>query len=138
MSLESSIIDKTEDFCQKTITQKYICIYEKWLWLFLLFVYTGFSAQIKDVVKWTYQLNKISDSEYEAVLTAKMESGWHIYSKDLPPDSGIPTEMKVTSKDIQTIGGFREAGKKLKSLARLSEPRLYTIPILLNSFRSSN
>ena len=29
MSLESSIIDKTEDFCQKTITQKYICIYEK-------------------------------------------------------------------------------------------------------------
>ena len=104
----------------------------------LLFVYTGFSAQIKDVVKWTYQLNKISDSEYEAVLTAKMESGWHIYSKDLPPDSGIPTEMKVTSKDIQTIGGFREAGKRLKSLARLSEPRLYTIPILLNSFRSSN
>lgn len=111
---------------------------KKWLWLFLLFIYTGFSAQIKDVVKWTYQLNKISDSEYEAVLTAKMESGWHIYSKDLPPDSGIPTEMKVTSKDIQTIGGFREAGKKLKSLARLSEPRLYTIPILLNSFRSSN
>lgn len=40
-----------------------------------------------------------------------MESGWHIYSKDLPPDSGIPTEMKVTSKDIQTIGGFREGGK---------------------------
>ncbi|MDX8566994.1 thioredoxin family protein [Elizabethkingia sp. HX XZB] len=90
---------------------------KKWLWLFLLFVYTGFSAQIKDVVKWTYQLNKVSDSEYEAVLTAKMESGWHIYSKDLPPDSGIPTEMKVTSKDIQTIGGFREGGKKIEEFS---------------------
>lgn len=90
---------------------------KKWLWLFLLFIYTGFSAQIKDVVKWTYQLNKISDTEYEAVLTAKMDNGWHLYSKDLPPDSGIPTEMKVTSKDVQPVGGFREEGKKIEEFS---------------------
>lgn len=110
---------------------------KKWLWLFLLFIYTGFSAQIKDVVKWTYQLNKISDTEYEAVLTAKMDNGWHLYSKDLPPDSGIPTEMKVTSKDVQPVGGFREEGKKLKNSARPLVHRLFTIQALPNSFRNS-
>src|SRR5690606_36982158 len=50
---------------------------------------------------------------YEAVISATLEKGWHIYSKDLPPDSGIPTEMIVTSKEgIELIGGITEVGKK--------------------------
>ncbi|WP_414845857.1 cytochrome c biogenesis protein CcdA [Chryseobacterium sp. IT-36CA2] len=85
---------------------------KKWLLIVLLFIATGAGAQVKDVVKWSYQLNQIGNNEYEAELTAKMENGWHIYSKDLPADSGIPTKMKLTSKDIQIIGGFREEGKK--------------------------
>jgi thiol:disulfide interchange protein DsbD len=27
-----------------------------------------------------------------------MESGWHIYSKDIPEDTGIPTDYKVSEK----------------------------------------
>ncbi len=46
-----------------------------------------------------------------------MDNGWHLYSKDLPPDSGIPTEMKVTSKDVQPVGGFREEGKKIEEFS---------------------
>ncbi|RQP12877.1 MAG: DUF255 domain-containing protein [Chryseobacterium sp.] len=86
---------------------------KKWFWLFMMLIFAGVQAQIKNPVKWDYKINKISDTDYEAVLTAKMESGWHIYSQDLPPDSGIPTEMNLTSKDgIQLIGKMVEVGKK--------------------------
>lgn len=90
---------------------------KKLLWLFSLLIITTFHAQVKDVVKWDYQLNKINESEYEAVLTAKIDNGWHLYSKDLPPDTGIPTEMKVTSKDATKVGGFREVGKKISEFS---------------------
>lgn len=79
--------------------------------LFALFFTFGFS-QIKDPVKLKYDINPLSNGEYEAVLTATMESGWHIYSKDLPPDSGIPTEMLLSGDNIQKIGSVVEVGKK--------------------------
>ncbi|NAW51266.1 thioredoxin fold domain-containing protein [Elizabethkingia argentiflava] len=90
---------------------------KKCLWLFLFFLFANFNAQVKEVVKWDYQLNKINDTEYEAVLTAKMDKGWHLYSKDLPPDSGIPTEMNIISKDIEILGKFREIGKKIEEFS---------------------
>ncbi len=81
--------------------------------LILLFVFTAISAQIKDPVKFKYSINELPNGEYEAVLNATIEKNWHIYSKDLPPDSGIPTEMKVTSKEgIELIGKLQEIGKK--------------------------
>lgn len=71
------------------------------------------SAQIKDPVKFKYTVNTLANGEYEAVLTASVDKGWHIYSQDLPQDLGIPTEMKVSSKDgITLIGKVVEAGKK--------------------------
>ncbi|MFY7813580.1 MAG: cytochrome c biogenesis protein CcdA, partial [Chryseobacterium taeanense] len=51
-------------------------------------------------------------NQYEAVLNATMESGWHIYSKDIPEDTGIPTDYKVSGKNIELIGKFTETGKK--------------------------
>lgn len=90
---------------------------KKWLWLFSLFIFTSFHAQIKDVVKWDYQLDKINETDYEVVLTAKMDKGWHLYSKDIPEDTGIPTEMKVSSKEATNVGGFREVGKKISEFS---------------------
>lgn len=79
----------------------------------LFFLFTGISAQIKDPVKFKYSVNELANGQYEAVLHATLEKNWHIYSKDLPPDSGIPTEMKVTSKEgIELIGKLQEIGKK--------------------------
>lgn len=83
-----------------------------WSWLMLFIVHTFF-AQIKDPVKFTYAINTIDETTYEAVLTARLDKGWHIYSQDLPEDSGIPTEMIVTSKEgITLVGKVVEVGKK--------------------------
>ncbi|QBO57428.1 Thiol:disulfide interchange protein DsbD [Chryseobacterium salivictor] len=87
--------------------------FKNWFILIVLFLFQGISAQIKDPVKFKYQINSLPNNEYEAVLTATIDKNWHIYSKDLPPDSGIPTEMKLSSKDgINLIGKVAEVGKK--------------------------
>lgn len=80
--------------------------------LFLLII-TLFNAQIKNPVKFKFDVNPVGKDEYEAVLTGTIEDKWHIYSQDLPPDSGIPTEFKITSKQgINLIGKVQEIGKK--------------------------
>lgn len=85
---------------------------KKFAALLFIFLIHLFSAQIKNPVKFKYDVKPLSNGEYEAVLTATLESGWHIYSKDLPPDSGIPTEMKISGDNIVPIGGTVEIGKK--------------------------
>lgn len=78
-----------------------------------IFIITIFNAQIKNPVKFKFDVVSVGNDQYEAVLTGTIEDKWHIYSKDLPPDSGIPTEFKITSKDgIQLIGKVTEVGKK--------------------------
>lgn len=87
--------------------------FKNWLILLVLFLFQGITAQIKDPVKFKYNINSLPNNEYEAVLTATIEKDWHIYSKDLPPDSGIPTEMKLSSKEgIDLIEKVLEVGKK--------------------------
>lgn len=76
------------------------------------FLSIGISAQVKDPVKFQLKINELKNNEYEAVLTANLEKNWHIYSKDIPEDSGIPTEMKVSGKNIELIGKVTETGKK--------------------------
>ncbi len=86
--------------------------FKSWFLLVMLFLVTGINAQIKNPVKFKFTINELGDNQYEAVLNATMESGWHIYSKDIPEDTGIPTEYKVSGKNIELIGKFTEVGKK--------------------------
>lgn len=86
--------------------------FRNWFLLVLLFLATGINAQIKNPVKFKFTINELGDNQYEAVLNATMENGWHIYSKDIPEDTGIPTDYKVSGKNIELIGKFTEVGKK--------------------------
>lgn len=87
--------------------------FKNWFILIVLFLFQGITAQIKDPVKFKYNINSLPHNEYEAVLTATIEPKWHIYSQDLPADSGIPTQMKLTSKEgVDLIGKVIEVGKK--------------------------
>jgi thiol:disulfide interchange protein DsbD len=51
----------------------------------------GLSAQIYDPVKWETSVEKVSDSTYYLVTTAKLESGWHLYAQNVPDGGPIPT-----------------------------------------------
>ncbi len=86
--------------------------FRNWLFLFFLSFVGLFQSQIKNPVKFKYSVNPVTENTYEAVLSATMEKGWHIYSKDLPEDSGIPTEMKVSGDNVILVGKVLEVGKK--------------------------
>lgn len=91
---------------------------KKYAYIFLLFLGSNVQAQIKEVVKWNYQINQTGDNRYEAVLTASIEKGWHLYSKDLPENSGIPTKMNITSSHILPLGDLWEDGQKIEEFSK--------------------
>lgn len=79
----------------------------------LLILILGFNAkaQILDPIKWTTSVEKISDSQYDLVATAKLDDKWHLYSQLIEGDDGpIPTafSFKDSLNTYQLIGKTRE------------------------------
>ena len=69
---------------------------------------TGYS-QIHDPVKWSTSVEKVSDSEYDLVIQATIEGGWHLYSQNVPEDGPIPTTFSFeTTKDFELVGATSE------------------------------
>jgi thiol:disulfide interchange protein DsbD len=64
------------------------------------------SAQIFDPVEWATSVEKISDSEYKLISKASIESGWHLYSQDVP--DGGPIATTFTYDDAN--GAFKLVG----------------------------
>ncbi|HEY5687265.1 MAG TPA: cytochrome c biogenesis protein CcdA [Yeosuana sp.] len=58
----------------------------------LLTIWLG-QAQILEPVKWSTSVEKVSDSEYKLISKASIESGWHLYSQNVPEDGPIPTSF---------------------------------------------
>lgn len=101
---------------------------KKFLLLLFIAVTSLFSAQIQKHVTIKYDVKSLPNNEYEAVITANIDKGWHIYSKDIDPESGaIPTEIKITSKDIELIGKATETGKKETSFSEAFGADLTTL-----------
>ena len=92
--------------------------------LLLSIITMSFSAQIKDPVKFQLKINELGNNLYEAVLVANLEKNWHIYSKDIPEDSGIPTEMILSGKNIEVIGKVTEIGKKIDEFSEAFGTRI--------------
>jgi thiol:disulfide interchange protein DsbD len=101
---------------------------KKFLLLFFAVVTQLFFAQIEKHVKLNYDIKSIGENQYEAIITAKIDNGWHIYSKDIDPEVGaIPTEIKIISKDIELIGKATESGKKETSYSEAFAANLTTL-----------
>ncbi|MCF8274088.1 MAG: hypothetical protein K9I95_09665, partial [Flavobacteriaceae bacterium] len=67
-------------------------------------------AQILEPVKWTTSVEKLSDSEFTLISKATIESGWHLYSQNVPEDGPIATTF--TYDDSQ--GNFKISGNTLE------------------------
>ena len=52
---------------------------------------TTATAQVYDPVKWSTSVEQLSDNEFLLISTATIESGWHLYSQDVPEDGPLPT-----------------------------------------------
>ncbi len=74
--------------------------------LFALIAFTVGNSQILEPVKWQTSIEKFSDTEYNLVSKATIESGWHLYSQNVPADGPIPTTF--TFDDVN--GAFKFIG----------------------------
>ncbi|MFZ4106291.1 protein-disulfide reductase DsbD family protein [Flavobacterium sp.] len=79
--------------------------------LFAFFAFANGNSQIKKPVKWTSKTEKISDTEFNLVMIATIEEGWHMYSQFTP--EGGPLALVVTV--INQKGNFELLGKAKES-----------------------
>jgi len=79
--------------------------------LVAFFALANVTAQVKKPVKWTTKTEKISDTEFNLVMNATIESGWHMYSQ-FTPDGG-PLPIFLTFKNQK--GNFELVGKAKES-----------------------
>ncbi|MBG7631291.1 MAG: thioredoxin family protein [Bacteroidetes bacterium] len=83
---------------------------KKYLAPFFITLFCAFSlnAQIFDPVEWSSSVEKISETEYNLVFTAKIDPHWHVYSQVVGGiDGPLPTEFTFNNKE----GNYELVGK---------------------------
>lgn len=71
---------------------------------FLIVIFSN--AQIQDPVQWNYTVKKTGDCEADLIFTAKVESGWHLYSQK---HNGLALTFEFKSSgSYKRIGGVIE------------------------------
>ncbi|HEY1010530.1 MAG: cytochrome c biogenesis protein CcdA [Daejeonella sp.] len=74
------------------------------------------NAKIEDPVRWSFKSEKISHTEFDLVITAKIDEGWHVYSQFIAEGGPIPTSFKFTpSKAYQLKGKVSETPKAVSA-----------------------
>ncbi|MGO4772317.1 cytochrome c biogenesis protein CcdA [Flavobacterium sp. W22_SRS_FK3] len=83
----------------------------KKIFLFIVFLFTinSVTAQIYDPVSFISSVKELGDNKYALTITAKIDTGWHIYSQNVPKGGPAPTAFTFPkSKNYKTIGGVSE------------------------------
>lgn len=72
-------------------------------------------AQKMNPVSWNFQAVKKADKQYDIILTANVESPWHIYSQFVKKGP-VPTTIEFkTNPLVQIKGAAKELGKLEKN-----------------------
>ena len=86
--------------------------------IFLFFAFASHAqfpdpnAKIYDPVKWSFSSEKLNDKEYNLIITAKIEKGWHVYSQFIEEGGPIPTSFKFQpSSDYKLVDKVTESPK---------------------------
>ncbi|WP_411274134.1 cytochrome c biogenesis protein CcdA [Daejeonella sp.] len=74
------------------------------------------NAKIEDPVRWSYRSEKINDTEFDLVITATIDKGWHVYSQFIKDGGPIPTSFKfVPSSSYKLKGTVSELPKAVSA-----------------------
>lgn len=93
--------------------------------LFLLLLTVVAQAQIQEPVKFKYELKTLSAGEAEAIFTATIDKGWHVYSTDLGDGGPISATFNVESiSGAEVVGKLKPVGKEVSSFDKLFEMKV--------------
>ena len=81
----------------------------KFLFVLLLLAAVA-QSQILKPVTWTTSTEKVNASEFDLVITAEIDPGWHLYSQNVPDGGPIPTTISFSEpgESFQLIGSPTE------------------------------
>ena len=75
----------------------------------------GMSAQILKPATWSFSNKQVSDTEFDLVLTANIDNGWHLYSQFIGDGGPVATSFKFKpSSDYELVGKVTESPKPKK------------------------
>lgn len=75
-----------------------------------LFSFSVMFAQMAEPVKWKFSTEKISDKEFNLVMTATIEDKWHLYSQHFDAGGPMPLVITYTKSDkYKTVGQTTES-----------------------------
>lgn len=79
------------------------------------------NAQILTPVKWSTETKDLGNNEFEVLLHAQIDEGWHMYSQQHPDDGiGIPATIEFEKNDkYELIGKTTEIGKLVDAYSEL-------------------
>lgn len=95
--------------------------------LILVFAFlasTFAQAQILEPVKWSTSVTKISDTEYELVAIATIESKWHLYSQNVPEGGPV-----ATSFTFKGNGNYLKKGNTLEEKGHMVDDPVFGMQI---------
>jgi thiol:disulfide interchange protein len=89
--------------------------------LFLLWIPLLVHAQVLNPVKWSTETKDLGNDEFEILLHAKMDKGWHMYSQKHPADGiGVPATITFEANpNVEYKGSVGEIGKLLDKYSEL-------------------
>jgi thiol:disulfide interchange protein len=89
---------------------------------FLSIYLCSLEAQVFKPVKWNFTTEKISDTEYYIVFTAKADKGWNVYSQFTADNGPVPTSITYENKSgVKFEGKSIESGHKKEGPDKLFE-----------------
>lgn len=100
-------------------------MYKRYFFFFFLLFATVAYSQSDTKVKWKYEAVKKTGWQYEILLTATIEKGWHLYSQKQSADAiALPTTIRIGNNPfIQLKGSAKESGKLFDQLDAATRTR---------------
>ncbi|UGU15476.1 thioredoxin family protein [Sinomicrobium kalidii] len=83
---------------------------KKLIFFFLLCAFAAGRAQVFEPATWTTSVERVSGTEYNLISTARIDSGWHLYSQNVPADGPVPTTFTYDDAN----GAFRFVGNTVE------------------------
>ncbi len=83
------------------------------------------NAQILEPIKWSTEVIKLADDEYQLISRAALEPGWHLYSQDVPDDGPVPTSFQYNNYE----SGFRLIGKTSEEAGSIVQDPVFMMEI---------
>ena len=78
--------------------------------IFFFLIGSVANAQIHKPVVWETSVEKINDSDFNLIISATIEEGWHLYAQNVPEGGPIATSISITedSEKFQLLGKTTE------------------------------